>query len=269
MADRRQRPRTAVARLPPRVGAHDLPNLLPSARSVLLGLLLLLAGVGAYFGARESSMFALETIDVRVADPRVAREVRAALAAERDVSLLKLDLGEVKRRILAVPDVRDASLDRAFPHSLVVVVDSERPVAVLRRGAGAWLVSTRGRLLRPIPRGTSLRLPRIWAGRDATVTLGQTLSLDDGRRAASALTPLLGTALGARVLLVRAKGEELTLVLRSGVEVRLGDVGDLRLKLAIARRILALLGAGTGPGAYLDVSVPERPVAHTNPQAGG
>ena len=52
-------------------------------------------------------------------------------------------------------------------------------------------------------------------------------------------------------------------MLRSGLEVRLGDVDDLRLKLAIARRILAMLGPTATTAGYLDVSVPERPVVGT------
>ena len=52
----------------------------------------------------------------------------------------------------------------------------------------------------------------------------------------------------------------MTLVLDSGLEVRLGDLGDLRLKLAIAKRILQAVGAGPSTSGYLDVSVPERPV---------
>ena len=58
---------------------------------------------------------------------------------------------------------------------------------------------------------------------------------------------------------VRATDKELTLVLRSGLELRLGDAGDLRLKLAVARRILLLQGAETSAD-YIDVTVPERPV---------
>ena len=61
-------------------------------------------------------------------------------------------------------------------------------------------------------------------------------------------------------------------MLASGIEVRLGDIGDLRLKLAIARRILALAAPSrdTTP-AYVDVSVPERPVlgGRHNPQVEG
>jgi hypothetical protein len=71
------------------------------------------------------------------------------------------------------------------------------------------------------------------------------------------------------VKLVRGGAKELTLVLGGGLEVRLGDAGDLRLKLAIARRILRTTGAAAAGQGYLDVSVPERPVLFSNSQVGG
>jgi hypothetical protein len=52
-------------------------------------------------------------------------------------------------------------------------------------------------------------------------------------------------------------------VLRSGLELRLGSPRASRLKLAVAAEIVPLLDPGT---LYLDVSVPARPVAGTNPQ---
>jgi hypothetical protein len=61
----------------------------------------------------------------------------------------------------------------------------------------------------------------------------------------------------------------LTLVLGGGLEVRLGDHGDLQLKLAIARRILRASTAPVSAGDYLDVSVPERPVRFLKSQVGG
>ena len=60
-----------------------------------------------------------------------------------------------------------------------------------------------------------------------------------------------------------------TLVLSSGLELRLGDPGDVRLKLAIARRVLSATGGGPTSGGYVDVSVPERPVYNPNSQVGG
>jgi hypothetical protein len=60
----------------------------------------------------------------------------------------------------------------------------------------------------------------------------------------------------------------LTFLLASGLELRLGDLQAVRLKLAVASRILPGLLA-RGGYAYLDVSVPERPVAGLNPQPEG
>jgi hypothetical protein len=54
-------------------------------------------------------------------------------------------------------------------------------------------------------------------------------------------------------------------VLASGLQLRLGDSGDLKLKLSIAKQLLPL----TPGAAYVDVSVPERPVAGYNSQVGG
>ena len=57
---------------------------------------------------------------------------------------------------------------------------------------------------------------------------------------------------------VRPVGDELTLVLRRGAELRLGRATEVGLKLTVAARVLRLVGGGT---TYVDVSVPQRPVA--------
>ena len=103
-------------------------------------------------------------------------------------------------------------------------------------------------------------LPRLWVPRGTAVSVGATLGAADGALAAAALVPVAAGAFPRSVRAVREGPDELTLVMQSGVEVRLGTIGDLRLKLAIAKRILALAGADAGSGTYVDVSVPERPV---------
>jgi hypothetical protein len=75
---------------------------------------------------------------------------------------------------------------------------------------------------------------------------------------------LARSPLADRVVAVRTEQHEIALVLRSRVEVRLGDLTNLGLKLAIAARVLRL-----APGsAYVDVSVPLRSVAGYNSQVG-
>jgi hypothetical protein len=101
------------------------------------------------------------------------------------------------------------------------------------------------------------------------VHVGALLGAEDGAAAALALDTIAATRFPAQLRHVRSGPGELTLVLRTGTEIRLGDAGDLRLKLAIARRILAAAGADV-VGGYADVSVPERPVVGSlNSQVAG
>jgi cell division protein FtsQ len=265
----RRRPRASdrAAAIPLPLGG-DLGRLLPTARSLILGVALFLVAVAGYLGARQTSVFAIQQIEVRGAPPAVARVVAAALADARGQSLLAVDGDVVARKLGPVPWVASESFDRAFPHTLVVVVRPERPVAVLRQGARSWLVSARGRVLQTLPRRSRLELPRIWLPRKVQVEVGTTLTAADGGAAARSLAPLALVRFPAAVATVENDGGQLAFDLRSGVQLRLGDAGDLRLKLAVARRVLATL-SGTARGAYVDVSVPQRPVADPNPQVAG
>ena len=234
-------------------------RLLPSGRSVAVALVLVALGAGAYLLARESGLFAIRTIEVRGAPPAVAARVRAALQPFHGQSLVTLDGSAVERRLAELPVVAAARYDRDFPHTLRVFVRAERPVAVLRRGAESWLVSARSRVLSRLVAGSRPRLPRIWLPKSASVSVGATLG-GDAAHAVEATVPLAGTRFGRRVTTARAGEGELTLVLRSGLELRLGSASDLRLKLAIGEKIAGLLSPGPG---YLDLTVPGRPVAKT------
>ncbi|HEY7602738.1 MAG TPA: FtsQ-type POTRA domain-containing protein [Gaiellaceae bacterium] len=231
---------------------------------VAIALVLVGSGVGAYFGARETGIFALDRIQVAGAPPTTAARIRAALRTYVGKSLVRFDRNDAARRLASVPEVADARFDRDFPHTLRVRVHLERAVALLRRGPDAWVVSSSARVLEQLRRRPYPRLPRIWLPATADVTVNSTLS-GVGARGVAAVAPLGALHLTRSVRQVLVGDGQLTLVLAAGTELRLGDSGDLRLKLAIARRILPL-AAGA---AYVDISVPERPVAGYNSQVAG
>jgi len=256
--------RAATLRVPPRPAIRIA---LPSGRSIAIGLALLVAAAGLYAGARETSVFAVQRVEVVGGQPRVQTAVRRALRDERGTSLVRVDPQVLAAALVErVPEVESATVDRAFPHTLAVRIRPERAVAVLRRGGSSWVVSAHARVLRAIPHGALLSLPRIWLGRGDALEPGDHVDGESGARPVAALAPLRGYGLHPRT--VRASADEVTLVLRTGVELRLGDTGDLRLKFAIARKVLRTLG-DAGTGGYVDVSVPQRPVASANPQVGG
>lgn len=231
---------------------------------VLVALVLAGSGVGAYFGARETGVFALDRIEVEGAPPPTAARVRAALRPYVGKSLVSFDRNDAARRLVSVSEVADVHFDRDFPHTLKVRVRLERPVAVLRRGADAWVVSSTARVLRRLARRPYPRLPRIWLPASTGVSVNSTLG-GVGAMGVAAVAPLRPLHLAASVRQVLVGDSELTLTLASGTEIRLGNSGDLHLKLAIAKQILPL----TAGAAYIDVSVPERPVAGYNSQLGG
>jgi hypothetical protein len=258
-ARKRSTSRTAV--LPARRGAPSLQltRLAPSGRSVLIGLVLLVLAVGGYLAARETSIFAVRTLEITGGDPALRAQVKAALADEVGQSLMKVDGAGLDRRIAPLPGVRAFRYDRAFPNTLRIVLRPEQPVLVLRTGAEAYLVAATGRVVRTLAHPRLSHLPRLYVPpKDLQVRVGEPLPATIAA-AATALAPLRGAPLPGGVRFVRG-GKELTLVLGSGLEVRLGDHGDLQLKLAIARRILRGATASATAGDYLDVSVPERPV---------
>ena len=206
-------------------------------------------------------MFAVRRVEVRGVQEPVASRVRAALQPVLGTSLVTFDQADAERRLARLPEVAAASFDRSFPHTLRVFVRAGQPVAVLRQGSDAWLASGRARVLRHLTLRPFPGLPRVWLPASIGVEIGQTLD-GDPARAVRALAEVRRFRFLIPVQAARASGEELTLVLRSGLELRLGDAADLPLKLEIARRIAAL-----APGArYVDVSVPERSVAGYNPQ---
>lgn len=244
-------------------------RLLPSGRTLLVAAALVAAAAGMYAIARETSMFAVRRIRVEGASPALARAVAAAAERFDGASLVSLNGAAVVGTVEDLPAVVSATYDRAFPHTLAIRVVPERPVAVLRSGAFSWLVSARGRAVASVPRGSNARLPRIWLPPGARIELGSFLAGDAGA-AARALRAFVTAGLARSALWARIRNGELTVGLRSGLELRFGPAADLTLKIAVVRGIVETVPPPSAGGPrYLDVSVPDRPVAGSNPQVTG
>ncbi len=258
----RARARAAVTHLPT-LERTPLTRLLPSGRSLLVGFAIVLGAAGLYLLARSTPMFALGQIEVEGAPPAVAAHVRTALAPIKGQSLLALDSAEIARRLAKLPDVAAAGYDRDFPHTLRVTVRPEHAVAVARRGPKAWLVAASTRAIAEVPLRTHAGLPRIWLAHSNEPEVGAAITDRFALRAVRALALARTTGFDGRVRMVRVRESDLTLLLGSGVELRLGDLHAVPLKLAVATRVLPTL-LQHGGYLYLDVSVPERPVAGTS-----
>ena len=207
-------------------------------------------------------MFAVRTVDVAGAPP-ARRDAGAAGARRRRGRRACSRSTSTRRRsaVEALPTVAARDLRPRLPAH-----------APRRRRAGApggGRPPGRRRLprRRERPRDGARRAPASaprWRGSGSTARSCDARAGRDGDRATCARavdgrrTARRLAASRAASRSVTATAEALTLRLRSGLEVRLGDAADVALKLAVAARVIPLLAAGT---PYLDVAVPERPVA--------
>jgi cell division protein FtsQ len=206
--------------------------------------------------ARETSLFAINRIEVEGGSPRLDAQVGHALASLAGTPLVGLDGSAVLRRVDALPTVVRASYDRAFPHTLRITVVPERPAAVLRSGPDSWLVSIRGRVLERLSARADPSLPRVWVAGHAALPDGALLATAQARSAVRAVG--LAGAFAPRIATASYTNGILVFHLRSGVELLLGTPGDVKLKVAVAVRALSALPSGS---TYLDVSVPGRAVS--------
>ena len=235
-----------------------LARIVPTRRSLAVGLGIVAFALFAYMLARETPLFAIDRIEVQGGSPRVAGQVRHALASLVGKPLVGLDGSAVVRSVEALPTVVSATYDRGFPHTLRVTVVPEHPAAVLRSGANSWLVSIRGRIIEPLSSGADPSLPRVWTTAHAALPVGSILDAREARVAVRA-AGLAGT-LAPRLATVTYTQEALVFHLRSGLQLLMGAATDVKLKVAVAERALAFVPSGS---TYLDVSVPGRAVSGT------
>lgn len=240
-------------------------ELLPSGRSLAIGFGLLAAALLLYLGARETAVFAVRSIEVETEPPGHAPPVRRALAPLSGTSLLKIDEDAITRDLERLPHVHLLGYDRSFPNGLHVYVSVERPVAVLRRADENWLVSGEGRVLRKLDRRLRRPLPVVWIPRGVEPRIGVILRREEAARALRALAEMRAgePRFFRRIWYVKTGEHGLTISLRDHVELRLGEASELALKLRVAQRILAALGSSDQSASYVDVAVPDRPVAGT------
>ncbi len=218
-----------------------------------------------YVAARETAVFSVRSVDVATQPAGHVGLVNKALAPLQGKSLLEVDEEAIARQLEGLPHVHLLGFDRAFPNTLRVQVSVERPVAVARRADENWLVSGEGRVLRKLERRLRRPLPVVWLPRTDEPEIGAILPADEPARAVAALAKAKARQprFWRTIWYVQSGEQGLTIVLRDRLEVRLGGTTELTLKLRVAQRVLAAIRAEGSPATYIDVSVPERPVADT------
>ena len=240
----------------PRIVPYFALSVPPRARRPLAVALLALAILsGAYLlWFRDSSFVAIDEVEVTGLSSRDAPRVRAALeSAARDMTTLHLSRERLQAAVSPWPVVHDLRVVTDFPNAVRIEAVERQPVALVGSAGDRVPVAADGTVLRGL-RGTP-SLPAVdLRGRPGGDRLGAGATLTLVEVAGAAPPSLL-----ARQKVVRRGERGLVVEMRRGPDVVFGSPSRLRAKWAAATAVLA--DRTSRGAAYVDVRLPDRPVA--------
>ncbi len=231
-----------------------MPSFARRRLRVVLVVLALLAAPGSLgLWLRTSSLVGVDTVVVSGAEGRQAAEIRDVLtAAGLDMTTLAVDEDALRKAVSRYAVVRALRTSTDFPHRLRIELDSHRPVAALQARGVVTAVSSDGTLLRG---STARDLPLVGVRRAPT---GERVADAETRRAIDVVTTA-PPALRQRVRRVFRGSRGLAATVDGGPKLYFGGGRGLRTKWSAAAQVLA--DSGARGARYIDVRIPERPVA--------
>jgi cell division protein FtsQ len=214
-------------------------------------LLATLASLGMWL--RTSSLVRVNSVTVSGVEGRQAKQVRNALTtAGLDMTTLAVDEGRLMDAVSSYPIVHSLRTSTDFPHKLRIVVNSYRPIAALRTQGALVAVAADGTILRgSATKGLGLVGVK-------TIPGGDRVSDADTLRAIGVLATAPGP-LRARIERVFRGSRGLAATVQDGPKLYFGGGERLRAKWSAAAQVLG--HEGTQAATYVDLRVPERPVA--------
>lgn len=246
------RPRIAMD---PRVRARRIAVRRDEGRRRFRRLLVAVSAVtvvGLAAAVAYSPLLAVHRVDVHGAGA-IQPSVLAATHITSGSPLLLVDAGGSAAAVRRLPAVASARVERHFPTSVTVTVTLRVPVAWAPAGpAGAVLIDAHGVVMARTATAP-LGLPALVGLTKIPAPGGRVAPL-----APAALAAALAPALPGRVAGVTLGPTGLVVGVMAGPQLRFGDATALATK---ARAAAVLLGALGRPATYVDVSVPDAPVA--------
>jgi len=180
------------------------------------------------------------------------RDIFEAIDLKRSRTLLTFDSQRAQARVLELPWIAEASIERIFPDRLEVRVSERTPVAVWTRGERSVLIDDGGRTLGPVAADGMPALPRV-TGEGAD------------RAAAGLISLLAASELKSQLAYAERVGERRwTLRLKEGGAIQLPAQDEAKaLKKAAAVLALAVSAAeidvrATGRAIVRDVPRPSQ-----------
>ena len=228
-------------------------------RRVLFAIILVIVLALAFLILYNSSAFTIESVSVSGCEHLTTTEMEELANVPEGTTLLRVDTGSIKSRLLEDAWVEDVSIQRSFPNTLKIVV-TERTIAAVvdvptedASDTQEWAIASDGMWLMPIPdqdseagQNTSAKVYEDAAAvlhiTDVPYGVGAEVGdycSDSNVNNALSIIDGMTTDLADQVTTVMAaEAESTTLVLESGVEIVFGEAEDIRDKERVCLEIM-------------------------------
>lgn len=138
----------------------------------LLGILTTLCLVGyQWLPSAMAGLMTIQRVSISGTDRIDRRAILSLLDLPGDRSLLSVDLSELAGKVEAHPGIAAASVGRALPHTLTVIVVERKPAALFQHAGGTFFVDKEGVVFSLGPDRSAGTLPRL-TGLPAAKLLG-------------------------------------------------------------------------------------------------
>lgn len=252
----RSLPLPLLARLRrPRAGTvrTGVRRLAPRRRTLAAALLCALALAGGWWWLRDSSLVAVQEVQITGLHGQQTAPIRDALtAAALDMTTLHVREDALRAAVRGYPVVADVTASGHVPHALAIHVAEHVAVAAVQADGRSVAVAGDGTLLRGVDAGGAAAVAAKAVPGGARLT--DPLALAQVRILGAA-----PTALRARVTRMFTGGRGLQAQLRDGPVVAFGGATRLEAKWAALTAVLA--DPASAGATVIDVTVPASPVA--------
>jgi cell division protein FtsQ len=219
--------------------------------------LLLLLLLFAWQLVNSAVIFGTESIEVLGAETVSARQIEELAGVWQGAPLIRLDLGEIERRLLADPGIVSARVTRVLPSTLRIRIEESIGLAVLPYHVGFVEIDRNGTVVSIVTNFSLVNLPIITGLELSQVALGDKLTgeLFEGARAAMAAIPS-GVRPRISELHVNPEGE-MVLTMTDGLRIKIGNHKGAPARLALLSAVLyayEVRGLSTATVAYIDMT---------------
>lgn len=254
---------------------HQRANAIRIGLTVVAALLaLVVVGVVALFALRNSPVFAITSIEFDATEHVSPDDVQSLARVPEGSTLLNVDTDAITDSLKKNPWVASASYSREFPGTLRITIEEQSPTTLVLMSSGtlAWYLSAEGTWIEP----TKVEPAKDQSVSDAALAIAEehgcllianvpsTVDPVAGSRATDAVIDAVNQfqegfskEFSSQVACYNAPStENVSCVLRSGVEVSLGSPTDIPEKEKI---VTGYLEQSDGKVVRINVRIPSSP----------